>query len=271
MRVTLVVDNLALGSLRSEHGLSILVESSSGSVLFDTGQTDAWLENLGSLGAHLSEIKAIALSHGHYDHAGGLGAAMRCLPSAEYYAHPAVFVAKYARSENGLRYIGIPADAASAGDAACFHFNRRPVEILPGIMLSGEIPMRGGLHRLTSKFLVAGDEGVELDTFEDEQCLILRGDSGTSVLLGCAHRGVENNLLTAMCVANTDELELVLGGLHLGGATEERMSEVAEFFDKVRIKTIACCHCTGKAAYEYLRDRLGSRVVLARAGMSWQI
>jgi len=86
MRVTLLVDNEASSDvLWSEHGLSFLVETDDGSVLFDTGQTDAWLHNLIALGRKPEAIKVIAISHGHYDHTGGLAQALREAPGAYEY------------------------------------------------------------------------------------------------------------------------------------------------------------------------------------------
>lgn len=269
MRVTLVIDNLAEDELRSEHGLSILVESEQGSVLFDTGQTDAVAANLHALEADFSKIQAVALSHGHYDHTGGLRKAMSLAVKARCYAHPDCFTGKYARSEQGMRYIGIPGNATVSDKVITC--NRTPLEILPGMILSGEIPLRSGTGQLNLRFLVDGEEGLCHDMFEDEQCMVLKGEFGVSVLLGCSHRGVENNLLAAMDIAGTEEIRLVLGGLHLMDADNEKLDSVADFLASKPIETIACCHCTGQRAYEYLRDRLGPRVIQGRAGMSWHI
>ena len=268
MRVTIAVDNLADDGLIAEHGLSMLVESDERSLLFDTGQTDAVVRNLEALGADFERIEAIALSHGHYDHTGGLRVTMSLAPHAVCCAHPACFRSKYSASEQGMRSIGIPAGSTVA--ERVIRFNRGPAEILPGMTLSGEIPFRAGVGVLESRFLTDGDPGLIQDTFEDEQCLVVRGETGTAVLLGCAHRGVENNLLAAMEIAGTEEIKLAVGGMHLGSADEARLNEVAEFFESKPIETIACCHCTGQAAYEYLRNRLGPRVVQGGAGMSWE-
>lgn len=269
MRVTIAVDNLEQGNLQAEHGLSILVESDEGSLLFDTGQTDAVVANLNSLGADLSKIRAIGLSHGHYDHTGGLRIVMSLTPNSTCWAHPECFRSKYAASEQGMRSIGIPGSSVVADKVVSY--NRGPAEVLPGMILSGEIPLRGGVGVLEPRFLTDGGPGLIQDTFEDEQCLVVRGETGTAVLIGCAHRGVENNLLAAMEIAGTDEIKLAVGGMHLTNADEARLNEVAGFLESTPIENIVCCHCTGRQAYEYLRARLGPRVIQGRGGMSWEI
>ena len=268
MKVTVLVDNLAEGCLRSEHGLSLLVRTEGGSVLFDTGQTDAWMENLRACGFEPSDIKAVALSHGHYDHTGGLAAATTNILEAKLYAHPACFEPKYAKSSGMLRYIGMPPESAVLQPK--FTLNRSAVELLPGIMLSGEIAVHCRLSDQEGRFLT-GENGLRPDTFEDEQSLVVKDGDNIGVLLGCAHRGVENNVLTAMEVLGVDKIDLLLGGMHLQQAGEERLAALADFLKRMNIGRIVCCHCTGLEAYKYLRANVGPSVVLGRAGMSWQI
>jgi 7,8-dihydropterin-6-yl-methyl-4-(beta-D-ribofuranosyl)aminobenzene 5'-phosphate synthase len=268
MRVTLLVDNLAGDGLRSEHGLSFLVETDDGSVLFDTGQSDAWLHNLRALGHDAGAIRAVAISHGHYDHTGGLAEAIRQSPDAKCFAHPACFEPKYAQFEGQTRYIGMPGQVVS--QKSVFTLNRSPVEVGPGVILSGEIPLKTETHSLDGRFLTGLDE-LRRDTFEDEQCMIVRSGDSTAVLVGCAHRGLENNILAALDAAKVARIDLVAGGFHLHSAGDQRLEALAGFLKDIDIEQIACCHCTGAGAYEYLRSKLGSRVMLARAGVFWRI
>ncbi|MCE5199603.1 MBL fold metallo-hydrolase, partial [bacterium] len=263
IRVTLVVDNHASEGLRSEHGLSFLVETDVGSVMFDTGQSDAWFHNLIALGREPRSIKAIAISHGHYDHTGGLVKAVREAPGAQCFTHPACFEPKYARSTGETRYIGMPLEVVSGKTA--FKPNTSVTEILRGVVLSGEIPLRTSIS-FDSRFVTEGSKSQQ-DTFEDEQCMIIRHGDSTAVLVGCAHRGLENNLLAAMDVAGVDRIDLLAGGFHLGNASEDKLDSLADFLKNADIGQIACCHCTGFGAYEYLRLKLGHRVTLARAGV----
>lgn len=270
MRITLVVDNLVRNGFQQEHGLSILVESGKEAVLFDTGQTGRVLrDNLERLSVNPDSISAIVLSHGHYDHTGGLRQAMGLALNAKCYAHPFCFNAKYAKANGELRYIGIPSNSTISKKFVVY--NKTPVGILHGVVLSGEIPIIKPVDCTQGRFVVENDSGLLPDDFVEEQCLIVRGNSGLAVLLGCAHRGVENNILTAMQIAGTEHIKLVVGGLHLGHANEERLNGVSDFLTVADIETIACCHCTGDQAIRYLENRLQSRIIQAQAGDSWTI
>jgi len=267
MQVTLLVDNLADGCFRSEHGLSLLVQTGSGSVLFDSGQSDAWVDNLGECGFGFLDIKAVALSHGHYDHTGGIPAVAQNLPGAKLFAHPACFEPKYAKSAEAMRYIGMPAESAVLEPE--FALSRSVAEILPGVKLSGEIALRTA-NDFESRFLTS-ENGLQQDTFEDEQCMVMQNGDSVAVLVGCAHRGVENNVLTAMEIVGDDKIDLLIGGMHLQDAKEERLESLVGFLLDVDISRIVCCHCTGLNAYKYLRSRLGSKVTLGRAGVTWAV
>lgn len=266
MRITVLVDNQAPAGLQKEHGLSFLVETEDQAVLFDTGATDAWRSNLVKLGGDPRSIRCVAISHGHYDHAGGL-TALPYVGRIPCHIHPVGVWPRYARDERGVRMIGIPGEVIQVDPR--FLYNRSSQEILPGVTLSGEIPlMDPHFDPSAGRFFVDADS-QRPDMFLDEQCLILRDGIHTAVLVGCSHRGVESAVLAAMKIAGTDHLDLLAGGLHLVHADDERLERVAAFLEEKAIDQIACCHCTGDRAFQYLCHRLGNRVVQGRAGMVW--
>ncbi|NLO74182.1 MAG: MBL fold metallo-hydrolase [candidate division WS1 bacterium] len=269
MRITLLVDNLPGRGLRSEHGISLLVETDAGSVLFDTGQSDAWQHNLRVLGKNPGAIQAVALSHGHYDHTGGLAAAAALLPGVTVFAHPDCLRPRFAN--DGLRRRGIGMPQADKNSETSFTFNERPETIMPGVTLSGVIPLRIETNDpAANRFLIQTDH-LEPDRFVDEQCLILQEGERVGVLLGCSHRGVENNLLAALELAGSSHVDLAIGGMHLGSADDARLKALAGFLQEHDIRHIVCCHCTGDRAYRYLSARLGERVTQGHTGSWWQL
>jgi 7,8-dihydropterin-6-yl-methyl-4-(beta-D-ribofuranosyl)aminobenzene 5'-phosphate synthase len=269
MRVTFLVDNLPGPGLRSEHGLSLLVETMGGSVLFDTGQTSAWLHNLRALGRNPEAIKAVALSHGHYDHTGGLAAAVEAIPEATVVGHPDCFRPRFAAEGRKQRSIGMPRPGATPKSRLVL--NQEPRVLLPGVTLSGAIPLRAPTGCTDpSHFLIQNDQ-LEADTFADEQCLVVEAEGRVGVLLGCSHRGVENNLLAAKELAGGKRLDLVIGGMHLGEADDDRLEALASFLQEQQVGEIACCHCTGDRAYRYLSARLGERVTQGHTGSWWEL
>jgi len=142
--VTVLVENSVRGrGLMAEHGLAFHVQAGSDSLLFDTGQSALVVENARQLGVDLSRLRAVALSHGHYDHAGGLRAVRELAPHAHLYAHPAALVPRFARSSDGTtRAIGIgePGLEAIRVHSPPLQGTPAATEVLRDFFLTGEIP-----------------------------------------------------------------------------------------------------------------------------------
>jgi 7,8-dihydropterin-6-yl-methyl-4-(beta-D-ribofuranosyl)aminobenzene 5'-phosphate synthase len=141
---TLVENTVAQGgkSLLAEHGLSFYIEAGERRILFDTGQNLALTNNARQLGIELNKIDTAILSHGHYDHTGGLQSLLECNSNFTLHAHPDVFSHKVKQQNDSYKYIGIPLDkGAIEKRGAAVKLEKNPVEIAPGIMTSGEIPL----------------------------------------------------------------------------------------------------------------------------------
>ncbi len=269
MVVTLVMDNLEGAGLQSEHGLSFLVETGQGDVLFDVGASDALFHNMLKLHKRPGRVKAVALSHGHYDHTGGLARLMELAPDVKLYAHGDVLKPRFIIHEHDAKPIGMPESSlhSAGGMLRC----EDPQMLLPGVWLSGAVKLVPEYTVPANPVFQIDDHGIKTDLFDDERCMVLQHEGRTTVLLGCSHRGVENNILTAMELAGTKKLDRVVGGMHLGSAGNDRLNRLVRFLDTQQIGEVVCCHCTGEHATEYLANKLGPMVVLGHNGMSWKV
>ena len=251
MRITILCDNSVgpLSGTLGEHGFAALVETSSGSLLFDTGQGETLIPNARRMNRHLHEVGTVALSHGHYDHTGGLWPLLRTCGGKKIHAHPELFRTRYRLNDTGGRLsIGMPYQREFLeGLGARFVFDRGWREILPNIFLTGEVPRSSGFE--------TGDRGLFSDTFcnhvdthPDDQSLVIRSGKGLVLLLGCCHAGIINTLEHAREQSGVEEVYAIIGGMHLGFCGEEQLEATVKALRRFGVRKLAGSHCTGFSA-----------------------
>jgi len=268
--ITVLVENtVGRQDLKAEHGLSFWIETEDGKLLWDTGQSGLLINNAQKLGITLNLLKHIALSHGHYDHAGGLLEILKMAPHAHVYGHPDLFVQRFIKNRNAV-YSVEPVSSPMEKDIVkerceSLVLSLDPVEILPGIFTTGEIP------RETSFEDTGGDFFLDVactkrDPIIDDQALYIESSQGIIVILGCAHSGVVNTINYVSKLTRQENIFAVLGGMHLLMASKERLEATADAFARYDVQIIGPCHCTGLKAITYLRSRFPDRFVECSTG-----
>ena len=246
-RITVLVENTAAGqNLLAEHGLSYWIELGARRILFDTGQGMVLRHNAHKLGIPLETADTVVLSHGHYDHTGGLEEMLRTAPSLTLYCHPFALSPRYIRQANGTaREIGMPQSTATAAQSwPRVVWTTSLTEICPGLYATGPIPRSTAFEDTGGPFFE--DEAMERpDTFPDDQALYVETKHGTLVLLGCAHAGIINTLRYVIELTGHRPVWGVAGGTHLVSASPERMNRTIDELRKLNMRRLMPAHCTG--------------------------
>ena len=259
--------------LKTEHGLSLWVTVGGRGVLFDTGQSAAFAENAKLLGVDISRAEAIVLSHGHYDHTGGLAEARSLAASARVFAHPSAVGGHFKRSSGRpSRYIGMPGHAREGLEAASegMVLSAGPTEVVPGVMMTGEVPRRYVFEERENAFF-ADSECLRADSVPDDQALFFDCGDGVVVVTGCAHAGVVNTVAYVAELAKGKRIYSVVGGMHLRDASAERLARTTSCLKDFGVERVWAGHCTGAGAEALLAKTFGDGFTPLKTGatMEW--
>jgi 7,8-dihydropterin-6-yl-methyl-4-(beta-D-ribofuranosyl)aminobenzene 5'-phosphate synthase len=270
--LTILVENTARGAgVLGEHGLSYWLDTGTHRVLFDTGQGTALFHNARRLGYDLSITDAVVLSHGHYDHSGGLEKALTQASRATLFVHPEAMCSKY----TGLN----PTHGVSRRISTAFMeseafrtegrkvvTSRKPREIVKGVWATGEIPRTTPFEDTGGPFF--RDKKLETpDMLLDDQALFFKTRKGVVVILGCAHSGVVNTLNYIRKLTGEMHLHALIGGLHLETASEERIEKTVTALKAFSPDLLGFCHCTGLEAMLRFWTEFPGKCFQAHAGL----
>jgi 7,8-dihydropterin-6-yl-methyl-4-(beta-D-ribofuranosyl)aminobenzene 5'-phosphate synthase len=248
-------------SLEAKHGMSFLVTATMDkdkktTILMDTGPSpDALLNNVKALGVDLNDVDTVVLSHGHYDHTGGLIEALKHIEKRVLViGHPLIFDPKL-KVTPSLSSIGAPFNRSkleSAGGLPILATN--PVKIADGITTTGEVPRTTEFERVRG-FWTVNNVSFKKDLMIDDQSLVVDVEGkGLVVISGCAHSGIINTIKYAQQITQNQTVYAVLGGFHLISSNDETIQTTVDSLKSFDPKIVAPCHCTGKNAIKKIQE-----------------
>ncbi len=268
VKLTILCENRVVSpQLIAEQGLAIFIETEQGCLLFDTGQTDALIHNARVLTIDLTKIDYVVLSHGHYDHTGGLPFLSQIKHPLPVICHPALTNKKYRVFPAGNLDIGVPWEKnALTRKGVTFHFHTHPFPVFSDVWFSGEIPRNTAYETIDETYQQRVLESLIHDELHDDAFLALNTKRGLIVLLGCGHAGPINSLKQAMRITNTHHIYALVGGMHLSSAPVSKIERIIENLAKINPDLIVPLHCTGFTAIHKLFNVFKERVHLLNVG-----
>jgi len=275
LKITILAENSVVVpfDVIGEHGFSAFVEMEGFNFLFDTGQGKALVNNAIALKKDLSSIKFLYLSHGHYDHTGGMVDLLKIKSPLDVYAHPDIFLERYWIKDNEQKYIGMPFSKAylkSLGSNFIFHKDFQ--EIAKNVFSSGEVARKTTFEKIDKEMKIKKETGEFVqDQILDDYSIAIKTRKGLVIILGCAHSGIVNILNHFIEKTEEKEIYAVLGGTHLGFANEEQIQETIKVLDKYNIQKLGVSHCTGLSVSAKLFGKLKERFFFASVGSCLEI
>lgn len=266
---TLVENTSHIAGLQGEHGLSFYIETGCHKILFDTGASALFSKNAATMGIDLSSIDLAVLSHGHYDHGGGLATFLKLNQAAPIYIQEEAFGAHYSKTPAGFSFIGLDSSLRGSSRFIPVHDHLRIDEKLE---LFSYVQGPHSRPDSNQNLYILKESTYDSDPFIHEQNLALTEGNCRVLLAGCAHCGILNILeeykhLFGGCP------DYVIGGLHLTSprtgkcASSSTIQKLAKTL-KETPTAYYTCHCTGPEAYQILKEQMGEQIQYLSTGMS---
>jgi 7,8-dihydropterin-6-yl-methyl-4-(beta-D-ribofuranosyl)aminobenzene 5'-phosphate synthase len=263
--ITLIENVVNTGALVAEHGLSVYLETENRKILFDTGQTGSFIQNADELGVTIKDIDCLVLSHGHYDHTGGLIPFVEANDKAVIYAKKGIF---------GPRYHGDNKNVGTEDNeerlSGRLIYIDQVTDLGDGVFIMPHIPIVHQIDTHCNGFTKM-QNGVQVpDDFEDELYLAVEHKNKISLITACSHRGITNICEAAIHHFN-QKINLILGGFHLKECTTEQYIHISHYLRMLQPKFLGLCHCTGIEKYANLHEECDSHIFYNHTGKAVEI
>lgn len=262
MKIITLAENTSVSEeFKIEHGLSLYIETETHKLLFDVGASSLFAENAEKMGVDLSEVDTLIISHGHYDHGGGLKAFLEINEKAAIYINGKAFENHYSKRTTGEAYVGLDQELFSSKR---FIFLDQDFVIDDELCIFANVQGKRCRSTANDDLMMEKDGQLIADDFCHEQNLIIREKNQVVLVAGCAHNGIIN-ILDHMALNYDLQPTVVIGGFHLYNRSRKK-SESQELIEEIggELKKTAAsyytCHCTGEAPYRILKAMMGDQV-----------
>ncbi len=261
----------------SEHGLSLFLSYPQGQFIFDFGQTDACLRNSEKLGIDLEKSAFGILSHGHYDHAGGLKKFHKTFPHIPIYAKAEALANNYiSLKKTGQSSIDIHGCTDETCRNSIQKIEQDCMEVFPGVHIISSIRIKHELPKANGALLKRIGEDTVPDNFAHELVAVIVNEEELVVLSGCSHNGIVNILETVQSCFPRKKINTVIGGFHLPDMDQPTLSESRQELKKIANQLLAfdnavfyTGHCTGQGAFSVLSNIMKDRLIALHSGMEF--
>ncbi len=267
MKISVLMENTAADECYfKKHGLSFFIESNK-NILFDMGPDDKFIENVAIMGIDLGKTDFGILSHGHYDHGGGLPEFIRRFPDKKVYLSKYALGDFFVRKGDKTGYIGIDKDIKNAENLV---LTEGITEIDENMFIFSDVTERKFFSSANKALLKKEGDTLSEDDFRHEQNLIVKEGGKIVLFSGCAHSGVINIVEKAKSILGRYP-DYVFSGFHLYNPSsgvyesETLIKDIGNYLKGTNIKFFTC-HCTGPEAYKTLKSVLGDNIDYVSAG-----
>jgi 7,8-dihydropterin-6-yl-methyl-4-(beta-D-ribofuranosyl)aminobenzene 5'-phosphate synthase len=272
--ITVLVENTSTRpDLATEHGLSFCIDWAGQKILMDTGQGITLKANAETLGLPLAKVDTVILSHGHWDHTGGLVPLFDAGARPTVHMHPDAFVARWSKWHKPPEEpISLPRAVAEALRTKTREliWTTKPTQVAEGLWVTGPVPRKTDFEDVGGPFYLDA-AFTRPDPIADDQAIWFETKDGLTVLLGCAHAGVVNTLDYIAECSGGKRIRTVIGGMHLLRAKTPRLEATVAALKRHGVERIGAAHCTGERAVAYLAEHLPGTCVTCTAGTKVEI
>lgn len=266
MRATVVVDNIGNDELKGEWGLCIYIEYKDKKILLDAGASGLFLENAGKMNIPLKNLDYAVLSHAHYDHANGMREFFQVNDTTKFYLRDGCRENCYVKKWIFRRYIGLPKGILE-------EYKDRIV------LASGDYNIAEGIslipHKTQGLESIGKNENMYLkegciwrpDDFSHEQSLVFDTPNGLVIFNSCSHGGADNIINEVASTFPDKKILALIGGFHLYNKSENVVRDFAKRLKATGVEHVYTGHCTGKGAFNILKEELGDVVGQLEVGL----